>query len=119
MNCFDVDGLEDDSVKSSFMESDDVSLERMIFLANPYVEDEGWMIYLDPGLKIKAGFYGRILNNPNNMIISEGSGQIIGLALNKSKFKGFSESIRLDGSHWEKVIPLLREQGPLLEISIR
>jgi hypothetical protein len=118
MNCFDVDGLEDDSVKCSLMEVEDVRLERMISLAEPYVEDDGWMIYLDPSLKIESVFYERISKEPGNKIIFDDSGKISGIALNKSKFKGFSESIRLDGSHWEKIAILLREQGPLTELII-
>jgi len=118
MNCFDVDGLEDDSVKCSLMDSNDVRLERMISLAEPYVEDNGLIIYLDPSLKIESGFYGKIPQNPENKIISEDSGKIVGVALNKSKFKGFSESIRLDGSHWEKIASQLREQGSLTEFKI-
>jgi hypothetical protein len=118
MNCFDVDGLEDDSVKCSLMEVEDVRLERMISLAEPYVEDNGWMIYLDPVVKIEGGFYRMISEEPGNKIIFDDSGKISGIALNKSKFKGFSESIRLDGSHWEKIAILLREQGPLTEFII-
>jgi hypothetical protein len=118
MNFSELDGLEEDSVKMCYMNDEEACLNFMISSSLPYVEDSGWVLYLAPFVKIETGFYQRVMSLKGHALVIDLSGRVVGFALKKSDFKGFGESIGLDGSYLERVALLLRQQG-CVEINLQ
>lgn len=121
MNFAELDGLEDDSVKMCSMDTKITRLDFMASKAAPYVEDNGFILYLSSETATEPGLYRRVLEEARegHAVIMDAAGHVVGFGLNKSKFNGFGRPISPEGNYLEDISLFLREQGLVSEIKLQ
>jgi hypothetical protein len=121
MNFSELDGLEDDSVKMCSMETNIFCLDLMASKAAPYVEDNGFILYLSSETPTEPGLYQRVLEEARegHTVIMDAAGHVVGFGLNKSKFNGFGRPISPEGNYLEDISLILRGQGLVSEIKLQ